>query len=267
MKLGKLVGQGRTAEIFEISDNKVLKLFRTSFPKDFTEHELHIVTQLLNLGLPIPNVDELITVNNRQGIVYEKITGKTMMQVLAANPFKLKREAKRLAELHQSIQVKIESEFPSQKFKLRKNILKTNSLEENLKDALLKNIDLLPDEKILCHGDFHPDNIMISKDKLWVIDWTNASVGDRFSDIARTRMLLKYAVLPENEPRIKRTLVNKIRLKFYHEYLSQYLQLVGGESKNVDIWETPTAAARLIEWIPQKEKDLLVEIIKNHFAE
>ena len=263
MKLGKLIGQGRTAEIYEISKSKVLKLFRPSFPMGASDYEYRIVSKLSNQKLPIPNAEEVITVNNRKGIIYERIYGPTMMQVIASNPLRMKNEAKRMAELHRSIQVNIEFDFPSQRIRTAENIKKTNLLNDELKDALLEKLHLLPNESFLCHGDFHPDNIIVSKDKLWVIDWTNATVGDLFSDIARTKILLKYAVLSGHEPWFMKVLISKVRLKFYNEYFLQYLRLVDGKKHDIDVWEAPVAASRLVELIPQKEKDLLIERIKK----
>lgn len=44
-------------------------------------------------------------------------------------------------------------------------------------------VDLPTVGKCLCHGDFHPGNILVEGGKPVVIDWEYASVGDRFDDI------------------------------------------------------------------------------------
>ena len=58
MKLGKLIGQGRTAEIYALSESQVVKLFRPSFPKVAIEHEYRIITQLSGKGLPLSGIQE-----------------------------------------------------------------------------------------------------------------------------------------------------------------------------------------------------------------
>lgn len=38
----------------------------------------------------------------------------------------------------------------------------------------------------LCHGDFHPQNILYNEEKHWVIDWGGASRGDPEADACMT---------------------------------------------------------------------------------
>ena len=41
----------------------------------------------------------------------------------------------------------------------------------------------------VCHGDFHPLNVLVDRDESMVIDWTDAALGDRHGDVARTHLL------------------------------------------------------------------------------
>ena len=43
---------------------------------------------------------------------------------------------------------------------------------------LYKYIDCLPDGNILCHFDFHPNNIILSDNNYSIIDWMTACKGD-----------------------------------------------------------------------------------------
>jgi aminoglycoside phosphotransferase (APT) family kinase protein len=53
------------------------------------------------------------------------------------------------------------------------------------------------EERVVCHGDFHPLNVLSRRDgSAWrhvVIDWTDATVGDRHFDVARTLALFRVA--------------------------------------------------------------------------
>jgi len=45
--------------------------------------------------------------------------------------------------------------------------------------------------RVICHGDFHPQNILMSDDRVTgVIDWPNVVVADRAFDVASTRVIL-----------------------------------------------------------------------------
>jgi len=40
----------------------------------------------------------------------------------------------------------------------------------------------LPDGEALCHGDFHPRNVIVDGDELTIIDWVDASSGPPAAD-------------------------------------------------------------------------------------
>lgn len=91
MSLGKLIGRGNTAEVFELSDKEVLKLFYEKMPFEYIEKE-HKTSKVINhLGIPSPNVGEFMEIDNTLGIIYEKITGKSFTQILSSQPLLLKK--------------------------------------------------------------------------------------------------------------------------------------------------------------------------------
>lgn len=104
-----------------------------------------------------------------------------------------------MADLHKSIQKYIDIEMPDQKERLKQDIARANLLYPEVKDKLYKYIDNLKSDSILCHGDFHPDNILISNGKLVVIDWMTVTKGNPLADIERTSIIFKYAFIPEDK--------------------------------------------------------------------
>jgi uncharacterized protein (TIGR02172 family) len=267
MQKGKLIGQGRTAEIFELNKNKIIKLFRSDFPVSAIENEFKIGKELANKELPIPAIDDLIKIDNRFGIIYERISGPTMMRIISSRPWRMKKEAKRLAELHKSIQIHINADIPSQDLKIKKDIKKTELLSFENKARLLDYMETLPKGEILCHGDFHPDNVIVSRNKLFVIDWMSATLGNPLSDVARTSIIFKFGIVPESESKIKSNIIHFMRKKFYSEYMEHYLKVSGQTREMIEQWEVLVSAARLIEWIPVKEKEMLLEFINTHLIQ
>ena len=213
MEKGKLIAQGRTAEVFEWEQDKILKLFRAGLPKSMIENEYENSANIYKQLSLVPKVYKLIEVDNRIGIIYEKVNGKTMMQVIASKPWRVKKEAQRFAELHKSIQEKVHFELPNCKKTLKDNISRTDLLQEDIKTRLYEYIDELEEGNILCHGDFHPDNVLITKNGEIIIDWMTATQGNPFADIARTSIMLKFAVVPV-KMYIEKPIINFIRNKF-----------------------------------------------------
>lgn len=262
MEKGKLIGQGRTAEVFEWGNDKILKLFRENFPKAAIEKEYDVSLKISKKMNFAPKVYEIVEIDKRCGIVYERIDGSTMMKAIALRPLTVKKEARRLADLHKAIQQKVHYDFPDYKVILKDNITKTELLEESIKTKLCKYIDELEDGDMLCHGDFHPDNILMTKDGERIIDWMTAAKGNPLADIARTSILFKFGVIPEKNF-FEKCVINFVRNKFYLEYLKHYMRITGVRIEQIEKWELPIAAARLNEWLPKEEKDGILNFINS----
>lgn len=261
MQKGKLIGQGRTAEVFEWGENRLLKLYRSGFPKAAIENEFRVSLALFNKNLPVPEVDRFVELDDRLGIVYERVNGRTMMSLLSSKPWKVVGEAQKLAELHKAIQIDIDAKIPSQKLRLKESIAKSEILSDKLKVDLFGVLQRLPDGNVLCHGDFHPENVMVSKNKVVVIDWMTATMGNPLSDVARTSIILKFGVVPEHKSKIETNIINFGRVKFFTEYIKHYLKITGVSRESIERWEVVLAAGRLIEWLPPKEKEKLLGFV------
>ncbi|WP_291580579.1 aminoglycoside phosphotransferase family protein [Clostridium sp. UBA6640] len=253
MEKGKLIGQGRTAEIFEWGEDKILKLFRSGIPQKQVRDEYKISLEISKKIKLTPKVYEFIEIDNRNGIIYERINGPAMMKIIASKPWTVKKEAQRLAELHKSIQKKIDFELPKYKVRLMEDISRVNLLSDDIKTKLYKYIEELPDGDMLCHGDLHPDNILITKDEPIIIDWMTATKGNPLADVARTSIMFKFGDIPEKSY-IEKKIINFIRKKFYLEYIKRYINISKVDIEQIKRWELPVAAARLVEWIPENEK-------------
>jgi Ser/Thr protein kinase RdoA (MazF antagonist) len=100
---GKPIALGRTAEIFAWDNEHILKLYRDWCPRDWVEYELKIGRIVQDAGLPVPRLGDLIEVDGRRGIVYERVDGVSMARMFQAKPWLLLHFARLLAELHAAI--------------------------------------------------------------------------------------------------------------------------------------------------------------------
>jgi aminoglycoside phosphotransferase (APT) family kinase protein len=58
----------------------------------------------------------------------------------------------------------------------------------------------------VCHGDFHPLNVVADGDRTTVLDWTNAGLGDPMGDLARSIMLMRVAKVAAETPMERRAI-------------------------------------------------------------
>lgn len=203
--IGALIGKGNTADVFDMGGKKVIKLFNSGYPLNSVIHEYENSKLLNMLDVPIVKSYELVTYNGRHGIVYDRIDGKSMQDILlhiddfenkATALVLLKKYAIALASLHKNILSHKLQSAVSVKSILKENIEHTDRLSMQCKSKLITTLDMLPDGDNFCHGDFHFGNVIVSQEKYFIIDYMNVCCGHEYGDIARTVYLIEMTPVP-----------------------------------------------------------------------
>lgn len=197
--LGRPIAVGRTAEIYAWGDGQVLKLFRPGWSAEVARDEAAIARAAHAAGVPTPAVDDVIEVDGRVGIVFERVRGPSMLKALVAAPWRLRSFASRLAELHARVHREDGTGLPSLKERLAGRV-RAAGLPGDLEAAVLARLDALPDGTAACHGDLHPDNVIVSSHGPVIIDWLDAAAGPPLADVARTSLVLTSGALPPETP-------------------------------------------------------------------
>jgi uncharacterized protein (TIGR02172 family) len=264
----KRIAEGRTAEIFQHSHESVIKLYRSGFPKEANTYEYEITKQIASLGIPVPQVNGLVEIEERVGIIFEYINGKPLLQKMVENPLALDDFAEMLADMHVMLH-RFENpaneggkHFRQQKEVLASNIHQAAQLSLDERDAILQCLEELLTGNRVCHGDFHPDNVMVGE-KRWIIDWTDGMIGNPAGDVARTLLLLRYGTLPDAAPDHVKEQLQGMRERIGDVYVKHYLTHSNLRFEEIDQWLLPIAAARLTDWIPEEEKEQLTSVIRE----
>ena len=262
---GPRIADGGTAEIFAWDEDKILKLYHESASPGEAEGEAVRASIAYDAGLNTPAVIDTIIIENRQGIIFERVHGVTMVEAIIANPQKLISYAHLLAELQVDMHTRTASKLPLQCQRLQHQIQSLFGLAEEIKAAILKDLDRLQDDNAICHGDFHPENILLTAEEPVIIDWVDATQGSPLVDVARTILLLQTSELPPSMNESRRQKIAEIRHLFCEAYLEHYRHIQSISRKAIARWELPVAAARLSEGIGDSEKAELLEIINAAF--
>jgi serine/threonine protein kinase len=259
----ELIGEGSTAQVTIFSPTEVAKLFHDYISDDFVEHEYRINKIILQSGLSVPEVRWSKPISGKRALIYRRVEGTTLTSLLSSQPKKALHYLKRMASLQVSVHDKKISTLPSQFEVLKQKIISVKELNEDDKKRIIKDLEELPRGKCLCHGDFHPDNILITKDNAVIIDWCDATCGNRMADLARTLLILRYGGLQDRTSflNFRTTLyVRKLLAMYYRKSYTRHYQF---SLKALDSWMVPIAAARLSENLPDFEKKLLLSIINK----
>jgi Ser/Thr protein kinase RdoA (MazF antagonist) len=194
MEKGPLIGVGRTAEVYAWGDHQILKLYRMGMPEDWVRHEARVARVVSAAGLHAPAIGgsargetalgdiaagDIVEVDGRLGIVYERITGPSMLDTIARRPWTLRSMARQFAAVHATMHNCARPELPRQRHGLIHAIHHAPGLDEATRQRALTALDRLPDGESVCHGDYHPDNIILSPQGAVVIDWMTAGCATR----------------------------------------------------------------------------------------
>lgn len=245
------LAHGRTADVYAWDDTHVLKLFHNWFEPGNIKYEQAIGRAVCASGVKAPQVGDIIEVEGRHGLIYERVPGRSMLELITHKPWNLFGYARRLARLHAEMHHFIfEAEVPTQHRKIEYKINRADALPAAIRTELLNALASLPEGERVCHGDFHPANVLIANDQETVIDWIDASRGNPLADVARTSIL----ALGLAETGQTTGLFLKGIVKILHAaYLNHYFTLRPGGEMEYRRWLPIVAGARLSENIPELE--------------
>jgi uncharacterized protein (TIGR02172 family) len=257
------LGNGRTADVTIYSPDQVLKLYKSWMPASAVEREFRSTQAAFSVGLPVPQPFQLIEQNGCFGIVFEYVHGVSLMQELQQHPWRLRSVAQQLAQLQVQInQTPAPAGLPSQHEQMIRNIDRTNDLSENEKDQIKAVLSSLPEGKVFCHGDFHPDNVLLSPRGPVIIDWLTGASGSAAGDLSRSVMILETSTLPPGISQPRQFVINSFRRRLVDDYRQQYLKNNPQPLDKLARWELPILAARLIEVSDfPREKELILKRI------
>lgn len=237
--------------------DQVIKLFHNWFELNDILFEQKVAQAMQGSGLPVPVVGEILKVNGHNGLIYQRVDGSPVWEALARQPWRLLYFARRTAELHALLHTTAAPvELPDQHRRLRRKLEGARALPEDLRQQALAVLAQLPAGDKLCHGDFHPGNILLTEHGEVIIDWIDVTRGNPLADLARTSILALGAAATTQVPQAQM----KATLRLFHAlYLRKYFRLRPGGYEEYRRWLPVVAAARLEENIPQLEQWLVAK--------
>lgn len=250
----KKLADGNMAEIFEWSATQICKLWRSHYLPESVDLEAKICRVLSATTLPVPKIYDIVEYQGRRGIIYERVNGVTLFEWIFADFSRFEDGARWLGRLHAMLHLHSPlPELPNQRERLHSQLTQATLLSESERNYLRGRLDALPDDNRICHGDFHPSNILIDDDKAVIIDWIDTTSGSALADIARTLLLIDSAGQPP-----------EILDIFKSAYLGEYAKHRPLDEGLIKRWYPIMAGARLSEMLPTEELERLLKIVRDN---
>lgn len=263
----KKTGHGNTADIYNYGGGKVLKLYKKGMPYSACNNEFAVMQCVYEKSRVCPRPYEVIKCEGRMGIVMEMVDGIDYLTLFLKKPWMYKKIFVSMIMLQRQVHTQVHEKMPDVKEKMVtmiSELAKNQVLEYEIVYKILKQIEDLPDGTSLCHGDYHPGNIIVGDEKTVVIDWMTAVKGCALYDVAKTVFMIQY-----NEIYVKGKvlfrLLESVRVYLGKVYLNEYLRIENVKRADFEKWVIPVAASMLAEPISLYEKRKLKKIIKDWF--
>jgi thiamine kinase len=232
----------------------VVKLYRPGY----RGHQAEAVALAVLEGHDVaPSLLDAVDHAGRPGLVLERIVGADMLDLLQRRPWRVPALARALAEAHLVVHgVRAPADLPDVRQVLAARI-EAATLPRELRGYALRVLDGLPSGDRLCHGDYHPGNVMVAGDRVSVIDWPNAARGVPEADHARAILLLRWADPLPGMPLVTRGLVAAGRSLLARGYARAYAHGSRRPLQHVESWLVVQIAARLSEGIVAEQPQLI----------
>ncbi|MEV8539371.1 phosphotransferase [Streptomyces sp. NPDC051572] len=161
---GKLIGSGRTADVYEIDAAWVLRRNREDWGDAAAEGA--VMEHVRAHGYPVPRVRTEDLGTSRTDLVMERLTGPTMVEAFVAGAIDAVEAGAVLASLLRQLHA-----IPGRR----------------------------PGTRVL-HLDLHPENVLLTPDGPRVIDWATAEDGDPGLDWGLSAIILAQVAVDDDQP-------------------------------------------------------------------
>jgi thiamine kinase-like enzyme len=145
------------------------------------------------------------------------------------------------------------------------NVQENHFLTEEEKDIVIRIIEALPKGNSNCHGDPNPNNIMVDGDKLILIDWVNAGVGNPMYDIAEYVRLITPSVnqLPKDTHPMIIEFFTQYKDDIIPVFLEEYERVSNSNMSGYSAWLIPILVSHLNSNRTLEEKYRIVSEIRT----
>lgn len=219
MRLGTKVLTGETSEIFDWGEDRIIKLFWEDYPAKAVEQEYLNSRAVKPLDFCKAKEHGIVAYGSRTGIVYEWLTGENLVEVILKKGHS-EEYMNMYCELHEAIlkNEMFEADVRYYKHMLLERLKKDINLDETKREEIRKKIRALPEGTQLCHGEFRPRKVIITKKGAGVVDFGRVCRGPRLFDVAVSYYLISNLQRQENTEEQRK--LEQVRGQMAEEYLA-----------------------------------------------
>ena len=261
----KQSGDGYTSITYFTNDgDAMVKLYYEGIDQEELFKEKRYSVEAFRLGVPTPLSGDLIDVEGRKGLIFERIKTKTSIARLLADDYsRLDELAMDFAAISKRLHATISDTqvFPNVKDVYKGYVDNFKGLTDEEREAIKRFIDNTDDKDTCLHGDFHFGNVIVTADnqKLF-IDMADFAYGDPLFDLG-TMYFVTHNDRDDHSERIFHN-TNAVLKEFYEHFVRYYYPYKTLEE--VDELLKPFAALTVIHFANKAgQKDWMINYVRE----
>ncbi len=247
---GAPIARGNTSDLWEWSAGRVVKVLRPEIPAHWASIEADTIARVHAAGLPVPETEGVVDFDGRPGIVLERIEGTSMWERMKAEPRSVPALVVQLVELQLEIQRTNVSELSTMRDRLRQKVGGAVQITEEDRRKAHGLLAALPAGTALCHGDFHPANVILSDRGPIILDWFDAARGDITADFVRSSLLMRP---PTDRSAWLAGATPELLDRVHSYYITELVRRGDFDVRTFGSWEAVMAVARMAEPVPDED--------------
>lgn len=169
--------------------DKLIKEFDETFTKAQVLNEALNNARVEETGLNIPKLLDVKKTETGWAITREYIEGETFADIMAKNPEKFDELLEKFVDIQLEIHSKKAKHLNKIKDKMHDKI-SASGYDATLRFDLHNRLEGMKKHTKVLHGDFCPENIIVTPDgEYYIIDWAHVTQGNASADAARTFLI------------------------------------------------------------------------------
>ncbi len=241
MVLREVIAKRKDKVIYRDGD-KLIKLFDASYSQSDILNEATNQARVAETGLNIPRFYEVTAIEGKPAIVMEYVEGETYDSLIRRYPEKRGELLREFVSIQRDVHSRKHLLLTKYIDKLKMKIL-GSELDASTRYDLSMRLDGMRRHTHVCHGDFIPSNVILSKGGVpYILDWSHASQGNATADATKSYLLLRMAGAD----------------RFAEEYAEEFCTQAGVTRSYMREWIPLIAAAQLVKTDDPARKEFLL---------
>jgi RIO-like serine/threonine protein kinase len=241
MDLSTIIAKRPTKTVYK-DGNSVIKMMDESHSASDVLNEALNLSIVYETGFKVPNLIEVVKHEGKWAIVTEYVEGQTIAELIAEHPAKTDEYFSRFLDVQLEMHAYSAERLRHLTDKLQNEISKSG-LDASTRYELHIRLNGITRHNKLCHGDFVPENVVITPSgEACVLDWAHATQGNASADAART--YLRFMLAGKDA--------------YAEKYIGLFCKKSDTARQYVQKWMSVVAVSQLAKETPE-ERELLMK--------